>query len=313
MNIAISTTPSDAALLDGRTLQGPEFVRQLQDFAHQHRAVHHPLFDDLLNDTLPDPAAALTELSVQYWGYSRWFQRYLLGAASQSESPAHRRGLLDNLREETGQLDADDLDELRDIGIDPQWIAGVGHPELYSRFLQALGHTSVTDDSLDAAVLTWRGLFLQLCGASGFAVAVGALGIATEGVVRSIYIKVLIRLNSDAPAALFAQIAAQIRRAIYAGELAVGHRLPSGRELATSLGVNMHTVLRAYSELRDEGLVEMRRGRGVRVVGTPPANSAILDLVDRIVDEAARVGLSQRELLELVGERHRLHSERCTS
>lgn len=93
----------------------------------------------------------------------------------------------------------------------------------------------------------------------------------------------LIRIDTGAPEPIYAQIAREVRRAAGAGELSVGDRLPSARELAGSLDVNMHTVLRAYAELRDEGVIELRRGRGAVVVAvpsTPPeVSAAVRDLV----------------------------------
>jgi DNA-binding transcriptional regulator YhcF (GntR family) len=60
-------------------------------------------------------------------------------------------------------------------------------------------------------------------------------------------------------------------RAIADGEAAQGERLPPALDLATVLGVNKNTVIRALHILRDEVLLDFTRGRGVRVVGTPPS------------------------------------------
>lgn len=113
----------------------------------------------------------------------------------------------------------------------------------------------------------------------------------------------LVRIDESAPEPLYAQIAAQLRGAIARGEIRTGERLAPARELGQSLAVNVHTVLRAYAVLRDEALVEMRRGRGVTVLGAAAARADVAELAHRLVTEALRVGLSRREVLALV-ERH---------
>ena len=67
------------------------------------------------------------------------------------------------------------------------------------------------------------------------------------------------------------QVAAAIRRAIADGEARPGERLPPAKDLAAVMGVNTNTVLRALRTLRDEGLLEFRRGRGITVAGAPIA------------------------------------------
>jgi len=85
---------------------------------------------------------------------------------------------------------------------------------------------------------------------------------------------------------LFAQIATQVRTAVAAGELRTGDRLPPARVLAGSLEVNLHTVLRAYQDLRDEGLVDLRRGRGAVIA--EHADYAALDAPVAALVAAAR-------------------------
>src|SRR5579872_3550085 len=77
-----------------------------------------------------------------------------------------------------------------------------------------------------------------------------------------------VNVDRSGPGLLHDQVAAQIRRAIAAGEAAPGERLPLAKDLATILGVNKNTVLRALHLLREEGLLEFRRGRGITVAGT---------------------------------------------
>ncbi len=79
----------------------------------------------------------------------------------------------------------------------------------------------------------------------------------------------LLPLDRNDPTLLHEQVAAEIRRAIAEGEAGPGERIPQARDLAAELGVNTNTVLRALRVLRDEGLVEMGRGRSIRVTGRP--------------------------------------------
>ena len=101
---------------------------------------------------------------------------------------------------------------------------------------------------------------------------------------------------------LYEQIVVQIRRAISQGELNVGDRLPPARRLAESLEVNMHTVLKAYGHLRDEGILEMRRGRGVTVAGIAETTNRLRELAEQIAAEARQHGMRRGEVLNLVEE-----------
>ncbi len=110
----------------------------------------------------------------------------------------------------------------------------------------------------------------------------------------------LIRIDPGSDVALFAQVAASLRGEMAEGRLAPGDRLPAARDVAASLGVNLHTVLRAYQDLRDEGLVDMRRGRGAVVT---PGAAALRDLRAEILalgDRARALGMTGETLAALV-------------
>lgn len=95
------------------------------------------------------------------------------------------------------------------------------------------------------------------------------------------------------------QVAAQIRRAIADGEAGPGDRLPLAKDLAAVMGVNKNTVLRALHMLRDEGLLEFRRGRGVTVTGTPQQGTVLAQARD-LLAQAQRYGYGRDDLIKLI-------------
>jgi GntR family transcriptional regulator len=107
------------------------------------------------------------------------------------------------------------------------------------------------------------------------------------------------KIDKRDPTNLYEQVAAEIRRAIADGEAKPGERLPPAKDLAAVLGVNTNTVLRALRLLRDEGLLEFRRGRGISVTGTPE-RGAVVQRAKELVDFARQHGYRTDELIELI-------------
>jgi GntR family transcriptional regulator len=110
-----------------------------------------------------------------------------------------------------------------------------------------------------------------------------------------------VNVNRDDPALLHDQVAAEIRRAIVAGEAKPGDRLPPARHLAAVMGVNTNTVFRALRALRDEGLLEMRPRRGIRVIGTP-AQSEVRNKVAELVQLARHQGYTRADLQRMIAD-----------
>ena len=96
----------------------------------------------------------------------------------------------------------------------------------------------------------------------------------------------LITVDAAAAEPLYLQIRNQIVAGIATGQLEPGQSLPSVRSLASDLGINLHTVNKAYAVLRDEGYVRMR-GRAGAVIADPAA-----------ADRADRVGTIELALVE---------------
>ena len=108
-----------------------------------------------------------------------------------------------------------------------------------------------------------------------------------------------VKLDRTERADLHEQVAAEIRRAIAEGEAKPGDRLPPVGDFAAVLGVNRNTVLRAFRDLRDEGLLELRRGRGVTVIGSPQQGVVHSGAVE-LLELARRHGYRREELVELI-------------
>jgi GntR family transcriptional regulator len=95
------------------------------------------------------------------------------------------------------------------------------------------------------------------------------------------------------------QVAAQIRRSIAEGDASPGDRLPAAKDLAAVMHVNTNTVLRALRALRDEGLLEFRRGMGVRVSGTPQ-QGAVVARARELLSFARKQGYQPEELIAII-------------
>lgn len=101
----------------------------------------------------------------------------------------------------------------------------------------------------------------------------------------------IIEINEAASEPLYKQIHDQVVAGIATGELEPGMSLPSVRSLASDLGINLHTVNKAYAVLRDEGYVQMR-GRAGAVISEP--------------SDASRADKNRKSLEEMEGDLFKL-------
>ena len=108
-----------------------------------------------------------------------------------------------------------------------------------------------------------------------------------------------VNIDRSESAALHDQVAAAIRRAIAEGEAEPGERLPLCKDIAVVLGVNKNTVLRAMHILRDEGLLDFRRGRGITVAGTPQ-RGAVVARVRELVEFCRVQGYRPGEVIQII-------------
>jgi pyrroloquinoline quinone (PQQ) biosynthesis protein C len=181
--------------LVNRELPPLAYVQSLQQYAERSRAAQHPLLDFLAAAGFRASRVAMRRFFTEYYGYSRRFTRFLASVMAGLERPEHRAALLPNSAEEAGAIDDHHRVELLAAGIDPDDVAAP-HPQLFRRFLLAIGLPPGGLDGVTphVATMAWVQTFEALCRAHE-ATAVGALGIATEGIVRGMYQKLLVGIR----------------------------------------------------------------------------------------------------------------------
>ena len=118
----------------------------------------------------------------------------------------------------------------------------------------------------------------------------------------------LFLIDASSMVPIYAQIVGQVRAGVAAGTLRAGDPLPSARQLASELRVNPNTVAQAYRELDREGLTTVLRGQGTFVAALANARReeerarVARDLVERMLAEAARIGVAPADLRRAVNE-----------
>jgi GntR family transcriptional regulator len=114
----------------------------------------------------------------------------------------------------------------------------------------------------------------------------------------------LLRVDSSSGLPIFEQLAASVRSELARGTLRAGDRLPGAREVADALQVNIHTVLKAYQQLRDEGILDLRRGRGAVVTDAAALPAGLVDEARALVERARAAGVAAPTLLTLIREEY---------
>ena len=107
--------------------------------------------------------------------------------------------------------------------------------------------------------------------------------------------------NSDIP--IYTQIREQIIKSIAHGDLKINESLPSVRNMAEEIGLNLHTVNKSYNLLKDEGYINIDRRKGAIVNNLPLAKTdlninKIESMLDLLVAQSYLFGISREEFLD---------------
>ncbi|WP_025163073.1 GntR family transcriptional regulator [Paraclostridium bifermentans] len=108
--------------------------------------------------------------------------------------------------------------------------------------------------------------------------------------------------NSDKP--IYIQIREEVIKSIANGELEIYESLPSVRSLADEIGINLHTVSKAYNLLKDEGYISIDRRKGAVINNLPidkdiKNSNQIKDQIELLVAESYLKGIDKSEFIDL--------------
>ncbi|MBI5963798.1 MAG: GntR family transcriptional regulator [Chloroflexi bacterium] len=119
--------------------------------------------------------------------------------------------------------------------------------------------------------------------------------------------KLTLNLDIRSGLPIYTQIANQIQSQLVNGILKPGDQLPTVRALAQELRVNFNTVARAYRILDEERIISTQQGRGTYITEIPPPEvserlrrESLVALTQRFINEAFRLGFSEREVSQMV-------------
>lgn len=117
------------------------------------------------------------------------------------------------------------------------------------------------------------------------------------------------RLDPSSGVPFYRQIIDQVLLAVADGRLHAGAQLPTVRQLAVDLSINLNTVAKAYREMEIRGIVETQQGTGTFVSARRPdpkareKKRAVSDLIDGLIANGEARGIAIDELVDALVER----------
>lgn len=116
------------------------------------------------------------------------------------------------------------------------------------------------------------------------------------------------RLDASSGVPFYRQIIDQVLLAVGDGRLKPGTQLPTVRQLAVDLAVNLNTVAKAYREMEIRGIVQTQQGTGTFIAARSGAKmrekrKAVQDLLDRLIANGEALGVSLEDLVDALAER----------
>lgn len=113
----------------------------------------------------------------------------------------------------------------------------------------------------------------------------------------------IIEVDFNSDEAIYIQLRNQIVMGIATSQLTVGDSLPSVRQLADHIGINMHTVNKAYSVLKQEGYIKLDRRKGAVIAidyDQVLASQQIMNMLQSVLAEAMCKNVGREEVHDMV-------------
>jgi GntR family transcriptional regulator len=114
----------------------------------------------------------------------------------------------------------------------------------------------------------------------------------------------ILRLSPSSGVPVYLQIIEQLKHAIATGAVNAGEQLPSVRQMAEDLLINPNTVARAYRELEQEGIIELKHGAGAFISDSiaPPSKSIhkAQAVVKSAIDQLMSLNFAEEEIRRLI-------------
>ncbi len=120
----------------------------------------------------------------------------------------------------------------------------------------------------------------------------------------------MIQIDFNSDEALYMQLRNQIILGIATAKIQEGDSLPSVRLMAEQIGINMHTVNKAYAVLREEGIIQLDRRRGATIVIDRNRLQALQDMKSQLKPVLLKgicKNISKEDVYELVDEIYELY------
>jgi GntR family transcriptional regulator len=125
----------------------------------------------------------------------------------------------------------------------------------------------------------------------------------------------ILKIDFESEIPIYVQLKKQIILGMAKGELIQGESLPSVRQMAEDIGINMHTVNKTYNELKTEGFISIDRRKGAIVNSTSTLltdeyHEQLKEELDFIIGEAYCRGITEEEFIKITRAAFKQYSNR---